>query len=514
MHYKLRPFNDGKPLRGVRVTLCSGEILVGLLQEQSDQALLIRTSDHVLPTSVPAIAVARIEDVPDVPSPGLAVEDERGHVLGGVGLHTRRRTYADSETGDVGGFVANCHDLQQLRKVMGEFDGLVRFLSEPPQPVGEGAHVYPIVIDGSILPSLNFVFGLQGMYLHCPNVEEASIFCDSLNRAKHLWSQSLKYSDLKDVGPTRALWRFRPTLPPGARRLPFSWPAWADICVDFLQARDEMHRIDEFEMPLRAWVHDEVVKRRLKHRSEIETRLRQLWEAAVTIEGRAEDLCERTWNVRTALRACDARLAAGLPCSIEERASLNRELYQELLDEKKYLEEDRRRVKCDIEDAAQQLSAPVPGRIAEDLPLYVTPCLSQAQSAEQIDAFHAYYYYHWGLSDDQKQVLRARLLHGPLTTGYYVHWNNPYTLSGEYEGYGENLRKRLRKDAHVPHTAARNRMRVDGEWLKGKGSAGYKGLFEPPQGGKAYNPQRQLVRTSLDDAVMRRPPYTCPNVSR
>ena len=72
--------------------------------------------------------------------------------------------------------------------------------------------------------------------------------------------------------------------------------------------------------------------------------------------------------------------------------------------------------------------------------------------------------------------------------------------------YGDELREPLAPDAVVPYPAARNRMRQVGEVLKGRGSAGYKGLFDPPAGAKAYDPKRQLVRTSLDEMHMRRPP--------
>ena len=126
-----------------------------------------------------------------------------------------------------------------------------------------------------------------------------------------------------------------------------------------------------------------------------------------------------------------------------------------------------------------------------------------------VAAFQLYYYDQGSLSSDAKSILKATLQHMPQATGYYTHWVSHYEVTGKHSGYGMRLRK---PDEVKEYTAATgyaralNRIRHDGESIFGRGAIGYKGLFEPHGDEKVYHPDRQLVRTELQNVCMRRPP--------
>ena len=432
---KLAPFNGGAPLAAVRLDLVDDdEPVVGLLERETDDAYVLRVWPLVLCATYPKRGVVRMQPVHERRPPEAASDERRGGVLGGVGVHTRRETYADSQTGDVGAIVANFGgDVDALRRAITPFGERTRFCSEPPELFEEeGTTMCALVVAGATLPCLTYELGALGFVLHCPNVREATIMPDSPNRAKHLYSQQLKYVPLARVGPTRALWRFRFShLPPGCRVLPFSWPAWAAIAVDQMTERGELHRIDELELPLRVWVHAERVERRREELRAAEHERQELWEEQRVVKQREAFVDDRRRRATLRARVDERRRRALASDDVDEDEDAAKTLRREwidIADEEVQLESDRhlardRLARCQLTLEAQ---GDDDGPGFDDLPQYVTPALSAAQSAEQIDAFHAYYYNHRNLSADERAAWLARLLHAPLTTGFFPVRKPPF----------------------------------------------------------------------------------------
>lgn len=518
---KIAQFNDGVPMPGVKVRLRDGSSVVGLLQRRSDACLTLRVCDEVLPLTVAAADIASVAEVEESEVPAIVYEDCRDKVLGGVGIHTRRFAYACSDEKEVGAVVTNFgSDASLLEACMRRLGGMARFASTPPELIDQdGETVCPIVVCGDSLTTVCYVLGLEGIYLMAPGVRQASIMPDSLNRAKHLYAQQLKFKKEQHIGPTRALWRFRfAHLPPEHTELPFSWPAWAHNVIQTLTARKQLDRVHELEMPLRAYVEHMLHERAHAAGVDRRKRLRELDGAAALAR---VDACGAAIDSHhVSIRAAVHGQMASCGCDPVFNAVAMRTLQREAEDgdgdgslvqptrEKLERAAAIERSMAAIAVAADQDARAGSGESCAPPPPhlhYVTPALSEQESRKMLDAFHGWYY-NPTLQRDDAEVKRARLQHGPQTHGYYPHWISAYELSGEFVGYGEDLRTPLAADAAVP-AAARNRMRVVGDMLKGRGAQGYKGLFSPPsEHHEFYSPKRQLVRTALDDKLLRAQP--------
>ena len=461
MPIKIGAFNGGRSLPSIKCVTGDGAVTVGILEKETEEEYRVFSWPDVLSVR---IRKADVEEVvcplPEPCVPALAFETAN-RILGGVGKHTRRMTYSDSSPGKVKILIcptSSPFHPEDAERVLHRFGA--SYTTNPPTQVEDG--IYEGVAQGETLPCLVYDLALMDCYVYCSERRVASIFPDSLNRARHLWGQQLKYEPETKIGPTRASWRFRfDHLPPGVTDPPFSWAAWATIVMDQIEERGYESRIDELMLPLRAHVRREQYLRKVRRER----------------EGNdvATSLFHRIYE-----------------CKDEE---MKRELEEMAAN---HQEEEGRRKRVKEKDVV-----PISGEI----PHYVLTNLTDEQSEEQFTSFYVYYYGHRHLTDDQKHVLRTRLLHAPLTTGHWPHWNTPYELSGRFVAFGDELRVPVREQDEVAFPSVRNRMRKDEKGvLKGRGSSGYKGIFDAPSGKKAYNPQRQLLRTERDIQEMRRPP--------
>lgn len=277
---------------------------------------------------------------------------------------------------------------------------------------------------------------------------------------------------------------------------------WATTIFFFMHF---LGRIEELASPLREhvkreqWVRNvsrlKLIDREARWRS---SRVASLDDERSGVVARAEEARRRTISTRGAPQRKVGH-AAKWQClqleleEVEGELGRARNASERLLEEREALRREQKGLKGQT----------------DAVPHTVLSNLSDAQSEEQFEAFYTYYYGHRHLSSDQSAVLRMRLLLAPLTTGHWPHWNTPYQLSGRFVAYGDDLRKPVSaegEEAEEIHPEARNRMRtVNGE-LKGRGSAGYKGIFSPPEGRRSYNPKRQLLMTNKGLEEMLRPP--------
>lgn len=478
----------------------NGSCFVGLLQKEDDSYVVLRVAYDVLPLTLERVSIDNMHEVEESAAPAIIYTDRRDMVLGGVGIHTRRCTYADSEDGEIGAILTNFGDIEYLQNCVSSLEGMVRFTSIPPELIEEdGEYLCTVVVKGECLSRICFNLGLRNIYLYAPGLRPASMMHDSLNRARHLYAQQVKFMSLEAVGPTRALWRFRFAHLPPHWKLPFSWPAWALNVLDDLDKSNRLHRINELEMPLRALVEEALYARRGAVEEQNKKRLHDMDDSIGRMQLSMQRLGEDRDAVLVQAAVQDLLALSGRGAHHTMAAKILRNDVELPII---WVQEEVERT---IEWMAQQRVNDIYTQ-PEALPHYVTPALSEKESEKMMDAFHCWYYNYDGLQPDDREIKKARMLHGPMTHGYYTHWISAYELTGEFVGYGENLRNPLTIDAPVP-PAARNRMRVVGNMLQGRGTQGYKGLFDAPPEQSTYDPKRQLMRTELDNVQLRRGPW-------
>ena len=505
---KLGAFNGGESLSACKLTLCDGRVLIGLLQEEKSDCLVMRVASRVLPVSVPLESVDRREKLVESRMPEIVYDDNRDKqkVLGGVGEHTRRVLYPDSETGEVGAVVTNFgEDIGLLAHALRDVGYGARFATEPPELIREDeSTLCPVVLNGNNLTSACTRLAAHGIFTYVPGVRPGSILNDSLNRAKHLFRDPF-------LGPTRALYRFRfAHLPDRWKQLPFSWGSWASNVVDDLEADGELSRVHELELPLRSYVEFEIEKRERGRARVAKRSLQQRDHDFTALLRRMNDLLLENRRLAQSRRV-HAKIAdisfAGAAMHSSMAQALQRECDRMMSDEITPLVDKVEAMRVEIAEAsARAASVHSHKRKLMPVPHHVIPSLSKDESFALLEAFHGFYYDYANLSDEDREVKKARLFHGPMCHGFYPHWVSAYESSGDYVGFGKNLRRPLSADAPVP-AAVRNRMRVVGNTLAGRGSQGYKGLFEPPEDcEKLYQPKKQLVRTDLDNMHLRRAP--------
>lgn len=534
---RLKPFNGGVPMEGVRLTLRTGTVVVGLKQAEDADRITLRVADDVLPRLYEKSNVAELTPIVVPKVPPMAAETERKMVLGGVGLHTRRTCYADENEGEAGALVSNFTSIESLRNVISRLG--LRFATEPPETFDEdGTQLCPIIVEATTLPTTVISLAKHGIFLYCP-FRTHSIMADSLNRvrrtsprrphfahsrpptsrsifqAPHLYAQQLKYVGLAEVGPTRGLWRYRfGHFAKHWKRMPFSWPGWGVMVLEELIRRGEVHRTSELENPLRSEVLYELARRRSAERAELQKEIGdtlQQMEAIHSERVKREEDNELILSVararNTLARAGDDPDGNGVAAMVlfteHIRAKRDEQAARDDAASCSKLQAMRKQLRA-LNATLKEDSASL------DKPHFITPALGEEESEMHIEAFHSFYYDHASLDADQRELLRARLQHLPMTTGYFIHWTSCYEQTGLHVGFGETLRFPEQVASYTAENgfaSALNRMRRSHTGkLLGRGGVGYKGLFETPPEQDVYMPDKQLVRTQLHELYMRRDP--------
>lgn len=497
---KLSSWNDGKALQGVRVCLRNGDVVLGLIYRQSNAtSITLRVADRFMPVHIATSEVKSIEHVPETVVDEHAFKMERKKGLGGLGTHIRRRMFPDSEDGDVGGFVGNADGrFHELRRLAETLDNVEFFFDDVDS---SEAGLVPCVLPGRLVPHFVTLLAESQFVVEFPNVRRASIMADSLNRAPHQYGQQLKYMDLADVGCTRSFWRFKFShMPENAkRRSCFSWPAWAQAVADEVEHEEAFDRVQELELPLRAYVRMELVDRQRKR---TQTQVAEIDSAAkeqVLLRHAHHTLAVEAARLRGLVKAYRLLGVKGSHRFALESRVLERALI-EVHEESNAVDthqKNRERYTAVIKDELCNKRR-LPEHDTTDPMYFVIKPLTDEQSVDAINAFHTFYYAHWRLSEDERTIKRAKLQHYPQTTGHFVHWTSAYDLSDENIGNGEKPRYAVDMDK-LPNSV-KNKLRVmpDGS-IRGKGKQAYKGRFEREG---AYNPKRQLVRTKLHERKM------------
>lgn len=515
MPSKLRAFNAGKPMRGVRVRLRDGGRVVGLLQSESEEGgVVVRVADEPLPRRYEKRKVEEVEEVVVPKVPKLCYETTR-KVLGGVGRHTRRCLYSDDCSERIGVLVSNFESVEQLATFCkGRED--IRFATDPPEvSVEEETRICPMLVKGERLPHVAVALAKQEIFLYSQS-RTHSIMADSLNRAPHVYSHQIKFGiSMRDerVGPTVRLWRYRfHHLPTSWKVPPFTWPLLARCVLDDMERRGEEGRVGELEEPLRGQVLWEAAFRRRERAAALRTTIASL-STHTSAARRREKLSRKERRRLASTREAQARLVrfrgekgegALLVCLLrleeEEEEVRGKRLLSDLAS--LLLREKEAKEELDLLNAKEEEDTALVASVVR----VTTPALSEEESDVSIEAFHKYYYDHDSLDEEQKEVLRARLQHLPQTNGYFVHWTSCYEDTGLHVGFGDTLRKPEKLSfTDSAFAKAINRVqRKDGK-LCGKGSIGYKGLFDAPTE-KVYMPETQLLRTDAHDVSMRKEP--------
>lgn len=511
---KLDAWNEGYALQGVRVRKKSGDVVLGLVDRQTvlglndgqttAASIALRIADKYLPVHIPMAEIEAVEQVPETPLDAHGFRTvHKG--LGGVGPHIRRCMFPDSEQDEVGGFVNNVNGrIHELRILAASLETVTFFFDDDDVDAG----VVPCILPGRFVPHFVAFLAESQFTVFFPNVRRASLMADSLNRAPHQYGQQLKYMKLADVGCTRSFWRFKfAHMPESDRRGScFSWPAWAQNVADEIEKEDASVRIHELELPLRAYVQIELLDRQQRRSEELVAQIGTTARTVTLLRRLQPDLDVEAARLGGLVKAysslanrgvrrfaCEARVLGAALVEIEEEVRMLR---------------DRIRAETLNNQAAEgAMRATRTKRCLQPLSMtdptyFVMRPLSDEQSSDAINAFHAFYYANGRLSDDERNIKRAKLQHYPQTTGYYVHWTSAYKLSDENIGNGEELRYAV--DMSKLSNTVKNKLRVmpDGT-VRGKGKQAYKGRFDHE---RAYDPKRQLLRTKLHEREMREPP--------
>ena len=497
---KLDTWNDGKAMQGVRVTMCTGEVHLGLLQSSDDVELVLRIADDVLPLRLSRKSVSRTEAVADVRVPSLSYSTCTKVGLGGLGTHTRRIMYSDSERGaTVHGFIGNV-DAGRIASLKALIEDVLPSveLMEDDEALEEG--LVPCAVPGDVVPQFSIHLASHDFILELPGLKRAALHCDSLNRAPHLYAQQTKYVPLSSVGCTRGVWRYRFAHMPGDEKkaTPFSFPAWGDYVAERLEATGGVPRLNELALPLRNHVVESLWTRRARREHELFEQVRQ---AKSTVEHATRDmhnLVSEKYVMSVLLGAHRAEMKCGALFATEIS------VIDEQLAACRHAADAAEAVEARARTALSALyETELPPRGREKSTYYVVKPLSEEQSVDAINAFHLYYYGGHLLDAEQSEIVRTKLQHLPQTTGHFVHWTSSYEHTDRNLGEGKLTRYKVDDLASLP-ASSRNKLCVgqDGK-VYGRGGQGYKGRFRKAN---AYNPKRQLVRTDDHEESLRRRP--------
>lgn len=486
---KLNSWKEGRVAEGVAIKLKDGRRLIALIVEDLYDQIVLRCVDEVLPRRVWKQDIALLEHIAEQTLPDLCFRMETKEGLGGLGTHQRRVMYPDSEEDTVGGFIGNADDrfdeLQRLAETISGFELFIDNNSE--QQVG----LVPCLLPGPMVPHITLTLAMQDFVITLPNVRKASLHADSLARAPHLYAQQLKFVPLAEVGCTRGIWRYRfGHLPPGCNvKTPFSWPAWGKYVADQLEADKTTRRVNELEQPLRAYVISELRERQ-------STRMNSLFSRLNDTQYRYSKLRHLHRNLVFDSSQLVKVQHSYLHTAIERRiltAEVNLVFAesQRISSELLAVSRERSQVQRSI-IAQRELQGVIDTNDEQQDTYFVTKPLSTGQSLDAMDAFHGFYYASHLLSEDEREVKRAKLQHLPQTTGHFVHWTSAYDNTNDNVGNGEFPRYAV--DLETLPAKARNKLTVDSNGtFRGKGGMGYKGRFKRKD---AYNPQKQLVLTN------------------
>ena len=511
---KLPAHNNGKPLRGVKITMRDEQKVIGLLERKDVCYVYVRVADKHIPRRIPITDISFIEEIIERGIPHNCGFNTIKKNLGGLGLHYRRETYPDSERGDVGGFIGNIEGegrLETLHDIAKTFT-TVRFLFEEITSMQNG--LLPCIVPGKYVPHFVARLAQDNFLVEFPNVRRACMMANSLNRVYHQYAQQFFWIPPEDVGGTRSLWRFKSADNP-TKKLVCSWQAWARNVADEIEREGSIDSLFLLEMPLRFYVCKEI-ERRLEATSKNaleEARQKAnefcmqrslICDLEVDIAGiesvrNGRDIlatlgCETSVCDKLVLSTAHAEIVHAIS-ELKENVAI---LQKESVEQRKKAEES----KMSILMLKRRHSL---CRNCPEERYFVLKALSQEQSMDAIDAFHAFYYMYGLLDDDERELKKAKIFHLPQTTGHMVQWTSAYRKSGENIGNGEKTRYKIKKPGELPNRV-RNKLKLmpDGT-LVGKGKQRYKGRFIKED---AYKPRKQLVRTGAHEAQISQAPLT------
>jgi hypothetical protein len=443
----------------------------GLLVREEKRRVVLRIADEELPIVVNG--VIRMERVYRRDVGTLVCQDDRSKVIGGVGLHTRRAMYANDRIGCIGILVGPFHSLEQAQAVVRD-DARLRFASTPPR-LHDG-DLCALVVDALVLPDVALMLSQRGYETYSPSSRTHPLFCDSLNRAPHLFAAQLPWVKLADVGPTRCLWRYRFH----HEAAPFfSWPGLARIVLRACVPFDPMtlHLVMQLPFPNDAIFTIIASVDRSDRLRELDRPLRD------HVQQRMHD-------------ECAASLAMWTQRATRLRTRMQHDASPQLMQSHAATEYVRRRCERWATPPASQY--------------YITPALDEVVSRAALDAFHLYYYGYKDLSREERELCRATLQHLPRTTGYFVHWSTCYDLSGAFRGLAKGTRRPVDlADPNLPDAVFNRMRRVDSSTITSIGKSlvsKYRGIFDPPPDVEPHRPQRQLLRTAAHDRDLMRGP--------
>ncbi|MAB55746.1 MAG: hypothetical protein CMN93_07715 [Synechococcus sp. CPC35] len=518
----LPPLNDGRVYQGVRVTLRSGETLVGCTYAEGggvdddgsrDECLEVFLAETVLPRRVSPHEIATVDrfalpEAPDctwrenyqktggIVTAGPNPAFHRRHIIAGEPVRGRAPLMlVNPDDASLRDFCARHPDVH--------IDGLT--IDDE-----HGNRLVPASTCGSMIAETIYALALQQPPLECVSLASRlpSIVCDTLVRAKHTYAQLWKSMKKHLVGPKRDLWRFLVThLPPHWRcdqMAPFTWEAFARHAFGDVG----LSEVGALPQPLQSFVRIEgpaMCDELLEESPGTALRLARERNAADAAWSAARDERDALDALLDTMRRFPARAYARWSADAHVLARERDALRATARDLDAARDAARRACATHAAFAARVHDLREQLRTWRGATVERHRCapLTDAQQRQGNHLFHVLKYGAALHDEVESSAARAALLQYNLQGGVMPHLVTVYEQSGRFIGYGDDLRHAPADESALP-AEVRNRLkRAPDGTLRGAGGPGCKGIVHAPRNGREmYQPKKKHRRLASDNPLM------------
>lgn len=510
----MNPLNCSKVFVGVRLRRHEDEAwIVGCRDDESttEDVLSVFLPFEVLPIRVPTADVAEMTTfaLPVAPEHTYQVTYNKTGGISSAGTENdayhRRHIVAAEPSKERQTLIVINPAEASLRDFLRRFPD-VEQVGEPHED-DEGNVFVRVSTPGDLVATTIFAAAKNDLACVSMARRQPTIYCNTLIRPKHTYGQQTRVRGMHEIGPTRDLWRFNTEYVPPAWLVdsiaPMTWEAHARHVFRTLP----WHRLEELTQPLHNFAWREGLKAVDETLASAPHASLRLATAADGDRRRCHGLHDDVLVMRATLEAMQACPLADVGRWAWECALLSRELAGAEAGCSDLVASHAAAVrKCDdfawrVREAA--LARPhIAARQPTEAPKLRCPALTEPQQEQLIHLFHCIKFGMDFLRDDEVAAARAAQFQFVLRNGSTAQFVTVYEKTGQFRGFGENLRVAPENEDDLP-AAVRNRCRIRDGVIMGAGGQGCKGIVYPPKPGvQLYQPLRQHVRKLEDNQSM------------